>query len=321
MRDDEFRPIVPPQVARHAPTGTLLRAVRRDSPEGLDIALFGVPMDQTTVQRPGARYGPYQAREYSWAVRVGSHSVTGVAPYDLCKIGDVGDAHVAHLDDQGTLKDIEDFAEAIVAAGALPLCVGGEHTISLPILRAVARGDRGPVGLVHFDAHPDTIDDMVDYSRYAPGTPFRRSFEEGLTLLDKHVMIGIRGTVYGEEVAFAREGGVTIIGMDELDEMRPKGVAQKIREIMGDMPVYVTFDLDALDISAVTGTNFPEPGGLTIREAQGIIRGLTGMNIVGADITCFAPPLDPRGNTALVVNNLMFELLCVLAVTRTQNKA
>jgi guanidinopropionase len=318
VREDEFRPIVPPVVARHAPTGTLLRAVRRDGPEGLDIALYGVPMDQTTVQRPGARHGPYQAREFSWAVRAGSNSVTGAAPFDLCKVGDIGDAHISHLDDEGTLKNIEEFVQAIVDAGALPLGVGGEHTISLPILRAVAGGERGPVGLVHFDAHPDTIDTMVDYGRYAPGTPFRRSSEEGLTLLDKHVMIGIRGTSYGEELQFAHDNGVTVIGMDELDELRPKGVALKIREIMGDMPVYVTFDMDAIDISAAPGTNFPEPGGLTIREAQGILRGLTGMNIVGADVVCFSPPLDPSGNTALVVNNLMFELLCILAIARTQ---
>lgn len=314
---ENLKPIFYPEVARHAPTFTLLRARRRETPQGLDIALCGVPTDFTTFQRPGSRYGPYQVREYSRMLRIG-HAVTRVMPFDLCRIADIGDTPVSPLDVDETIASIEAFFRTVVEAGALPLAVGGEHTIALPILRALAPPPRGPVGVVHIDAHPDTIYEM-DGNLINSATPFRRSVEEGLTDPRRHVMIGIRGTMYDTEAYdWARDQGMTIIGMDELEDMTAKGVAAKIRDVMGDGLVYVSLDLDGLDPAAVPGVNYPEPGGVTIRDAQTILRGLRGLRVIGADVNELNPPVDPTGNSAIVVVNLMFELLCVMSEARAQ---
>jgi guanidinopropionase len=314
---EDLKPIFYPEVARHVPTFTILRARQRETPQDLDVALCGVPADFTTTQRPGSRYGPSQVREYSRMLRIG-HAVTRVMPFDLCRIADIGDATVMPLNVDETIASIEAFFRRIVEAGALPLAIGGEHTITLPILRALAAPPRGPIGVVHFDAHPDTIYEM-DGNFINTGTPFRRSVEEGLTDPKRHVMIGIRGTMYDTEAFdWARDQGMTIIGMDELEEMTAKGVVAKIKDVMGDGLVYVTVDLDGLDPAAVPGTNYPEPGGVTVRDAQIILRGLRGLRLVGADVNELNPLVDPTGNSAIVVVNLMFELLCVMAEARAQ---
>lgn len=318
--DDNLTPILAPEVASHVPTFTLLRARRRSTPEGLDVALCGVPSDFTTVQRGGSRYGPSQVREFSRMIRIGN-AVTGIMPFGLCRIADVGDTPVRPLDVDWTIGSIEDFFHQIVDAGALSLAIGGEHTITLPILRAVAAPPRGPVCMVHFDAHPDTMDEL-DGNRINTGTPFRRSVEEGLTDPTRHVMIGIRGTMYDSEAfEWARAQGMTILGMDDIEELSAKGVVAKIRELMGNRPVYVSIDLDGLDPAAVPGTNYPEPGGVTIRDAQVILRGLRGLRVIGADVNELNPQVDPTGNSAIVVVNLMFELLCVMAEARAEGRA
>ncbi len=312
---DDLKPIMPPTVTRFSPTFTLMRAQRRDTAEGLDIALAGVPFDFATYQRAGSRYGPAQAREYSRILRPG-HAITRIFPFEISRIADVGDAPVNLLDFDGSIQAIEDFFEDIVDAGALPLAIGGEHTITLPILRAVGRGSRGPISIVHFDAHPDTIDN-IDGHKINPGTPFRRSVEEGLSDPKRHVMIGIRGTTYGSEpFDWAEEQGMTILTIDDVEEIGAKAVVSKIRDLMGDSPVYITYDLDGMDPAVAPGTNSPEPGGLSPRDSQIIIRGLRGLNIVGGDVNELCPPVDPTGNTAIVANNLMFEMLCVMAEVR-----
>ena len=312
MTDGMLPPIMAPQIARHAPTFTLLRAQRRDSAKGLDIALAGVPMDFSTYQRAGSRYGPLQARQFTQTMRAG-HAITRIMPYSLARIADVGDAPVNLLDYEGTIAGIEAFFREIAACGAIPLTIGGEHTITLPILRAIAKPPRGPVGVIHFDAHPDTIDN-IDGHKINVATVFRRSVEEKLTDPKRHVMIGIRGTMYETEAFdWARNQGMTIITMDDVEELGPKGIVATIRKVMGNNPTYLTFDLDGLCITALPGTNNPEPGGLSIRESQAIIRGLRGLDIIGADFNELCPPNDPTGNSAIVANNLMFEMLCVLA--------
>ena len=314
---DDLKPIMPPKVSRFSPTFTLLRAQQRENAEGLDIALAGVPFDFATYQRAGSRYGPAQVREYSRLLRPG-HAITRIFPFEICRIADVGDAPVNLLDFDGTIQAIEDFFEDIVSAGALPLSIGGEHTITLPILRAVGRGSRGPIGIVHFDAHPDTIDN-IDGHRINPATPFRRSVEEGITDPKRHVMIGIRGTTYETEpFDWAEAQGMTILTVDDVEKMGAKGVVAKIRELMGDAPVYVTYDLDGMDPASAPGTNSPEPGGVSMRDSQTIIRGLRGLNLVGGDVNELCPPVDPTGNTAIVAANLMFEMLCVMADARTR---
>ncbi len=319
VKTDDLQPIMAPEVARHSPTFTLLRARRRDSAEGLDIALAGVPMDFTTYQRAGSRFGPSQVREYSRLIRVG-HAVTGVFPFDLCRIADVGDTPVNLLDFDGTIRDIEDFFAEIAQAGAVPLAIGGEHTITLPILRGIAKPPRGPVGVVHFDAHPDTID-HIDGHRINPATPFRRSVEEGLTDPERHIMLGIRGTMYDTEAfEWARDQGMTVLTIDDMEEMGTKAIIAKTHALMGDAPVYVSYDLDGMDPTAAPGTNSPEPGGISVRDSQKIIRGLDGLDIIGADVNELCPPVDPTGNTAIVVVNLMFELLCVMATARAARR-
>ena len=235
---------------------------------------------------------------------------TKVAPFELCKIADVGDAPVNSLDIEASLESIQAFFEDIVANGAVPLAVGGDHTISLPVLGAVAK-DR-PVGLLQIDVHSDTMDRMLG-KEFANGTPFRRAIEEGLIDPQRTVQIGIRGTLFeADEHAWAYEQGVTIISTDDFFEWGVEKVIDKARGILADGAVYPTFDMDVLDPAYAPGTGDLEIGGLATRDAQLPLRGMYGLNFVGADINEIAPPLDPTGNTALVAANIMFEELCLL---------
>ena len=311
-----LQPVSAVQGARHVSPNTLLRAQRRDGPDALDIALAGVPFDLGTFGRPGSRLGPAQVREFAWVARP-INFMTGVAPFELCRIADVGDTPVRPLDTEGSVADIQAFFESIVAAGAAPLAVGGDHTISLPILRAVAKPPMGPVGLVHFDAHPDTYD-LIEGTTINYATPFRRSAEEGLTDPKRHVMIGIRGMISTREpYDWARDQGVTILTPDDVVDMGAAAVAAKVREVVGEGPVYVTYDLDGLDPVHAPGTGMPEPGGLGMQDSLRILRGLRGLDIIGGDVNEIAPAFDPGGGTAIVVNHLMFEILCLIAEART----
>ncbi len=300
----------PNRVPRFANVATILRAAQKADAAGLDIALAGVPFDLGSSFRSGARHGPAQVREMSRLIKQLNYS-TKVAPFELCKIADVGDAPVNSLDIEASLESIQAFFEDIVANGAVPLAVGGDHTISLPVLRAVAK-DR-PVGLLQVDAHSDTMDKMLG-KEYANGTPFRRAIEEGLIDPRRTVQTGIRGTLFeADEHAWAYEQGVTIISTDDFFEWGVEKVIDKTRAVLADGPVYLTFDMDVLDPAYAPGTGGLEIGGLTTRDAQLLLRGMYGLNFVGADINEIAPPLDPTGNTALVAANIMFEELCLLA--------
>ena len=300
----------PNRVPRFANVATILRAAQKADAAGLDIALAGVPFDLGSSFRSGARHGPAQVREMSRLIKQLNYS-TKVAPFELCKIADVGDAPVNSLDIEASLESIQAFFEDIVANGAVPLAVGGDHTISLPVLRAMAK--HGPVGLLQVDAHSDTMDKMLG-KEYANGTPFRRAIEEGLIDPQRAVQIGIRGTLFeADEHAWAYEQGVTIISTDDFFELGVGNAIEKARAVLADKPVYLTFDMDVLDPAYAPGTGGLEIGGLTTRDAQLLLRGMYGLNFVGADITEIAPPLDPTGNTALVAANIMFEELCLLA--------
>ncbi|MHA6646160.1 arginase family protein, partial [Mesorhizobium sp. A623] len=195
-------------------------------------------------------------------------------------------------------------------AGARPLVVGGDHLITLPILRGIAKE---PAGLIHFDAHSDTYDEFFG-NRYNHGTPFRRAVEEGLLDPKRMVQIGIRGAISdGENYDFAREAGIRIIFIEEFMERGLDAVMAEARSIVGTAPTYVSFDIDALDPSFAPGTGTPEIGGITTREAQTMVRALAGVDIIGADLVEVSPPLDPSGVTALTGATLLFELLCVMA--------
>jgi guanidinopropionase len=286
-----------------------MRATYQEDPGGLDIAMVGVPFDLGSSFRIGSRHGPAQMREMSRMIRQ-VHYPSMLEPFEKFRIADIGDSPVNSLDLEESLSGIEAFFRKISSAGVLPLAAGGDHTITLPILRAIA-GEH-PLSLVQFDAHSDTIDTMLG-KKYANGTPIRRAVEEGLIDPKKTVQIGLRGTLFkANDLDWAKEQGITIIDMDDFIEFGVSRVIERIHEVVEETFTYLTFDIDCLDPAFAPGAGGLEPGGLNVREAQRVLRGLRGIRFVGADINEVCPPLDPSGNTAIVACHLMFEELCLL---------
>jgi len=299
------------EIPRFAGIPSFMRLPIFEDPAQVDIALLGVPWDGGTTNRAGARHGPREVRNQSSLMRK-VHHVSHIAPYDLVRVGDIGDAPVNPIDLLDSLKRIEGFYRRIHAAGAIPLSVGGDHLVTLPIFRALAA--ERPVGMVHFDAHSDTNDRYFGDNPYTHGTPFRRAIEEGLLDPKRTVQIGIRGSIYdADDEAFAQECGIRVIHMEEFADLGVEATLAEVRRVVGQEPTYVTFDVDALDPAFAPGTGTPEIGGMTTLQAQHLIRGLQGLNLIGADVVEVSPPFDQGGATALVGATMMFELLCVLA--------
>ncbi|MCZ6743846.1 MAG: agmatinase [Alphaproteobacteria bacterium] len=297
---------------RYAEIATFMRAPRVRDPRELDIALIGVPFDGGVTNRPGARHGPREVRNASTLMRA-VHHVTKVDPYALCRIGDMGDVAFSRIYElEVCLDDIAEFYARVHAAGAAPLTAGGDHAITLPIFRAIA--DKGqPLGMVHIDAHTDTWDEFLG-SKYMHGTPFRRAVEEGLLDPKRTIQIGIRGAQNSDEGwTFSLESGMRVVFMEEFTELGVAAVIAEARRVVGDGPTYISFDVDGLDPVYAPGTGTPEVGGLTTIEAQALLRGLRGLDLVGGDVVEVAPPFDPSGNTALVGATMMYEILCLLA--------
>jgi len=296
---------------RFGEVASFMRLPFERDPAKLDIALVGVPFDGGTTNRPGARHGPREIRNMSTLMRR-VHHVSRVAPYELCRVGDHGDCPVNPIDLHDSLGRIEGFFARLHGAGAAPLAAGGDHLVTLPILRAIAR--ERPVGLVHFDAHSDTGDSYFGGEKYTHGTPFRRAVEEGLVDPKRVIQIGIRGSMYERDEKDWAEGvGIRIVHIEEFFDLGPAGVVAEARRIVGDGPVYLSFAVDGLDPVYAPGTGTPEVGGFSTAEAQRMIRGLAGLDLVGGDVVEVSPPFDPSGNTALVGATMMFEILCVLA--------
>lgn len=280
----------------------------------VDVVLCGVPFDGGSTNKTGARDGPRQIRELAHNQVRTVHPASNISPFERCRVADIGDAPVNPLDQGESLRSITDFFAGIAERGARPLAAGGDHLISLPILRGLTR-HHGPLALIHFDSHSDTYDTIFRGSAQLDnGTPFRRAVEEKLILPEKTVQIGIRGSRFGtEDLAFSLASGMRVITIDEYFELGPQRTADVIRGIVGEDRAYLSFDVDALDAVFVRGTGAPEIGGFTTREAQVMLRGLTGLDIVGADVVEVCPSLDPGGGTALVAANLMFEVLDLMA--------
>jgi guanidinopropionase len=240
------------------------------------------------------------------------HHVSRIAPYQLARIGDLGDAPVNPIDLMDSLHRIAGFYERLHAAGAMALSAGGDHLITLPIFRAIAA--RRPVGMIHVDAHSDTNDRYFGDNKYTHGTPFRRAVEEGLLDPKRTIQIGIRGSIYSDDdMAFAEGSGMRVVYMEEFARLGVERVIAEARRVAGEGPCYISFDVDGLDPVYAPGTGTPEIGGLTTLEAQHLIRGTQGLDLIGGDVVEVSPPFDPSGNTALVGATIMFEILCVLA--------
>lgn len=318
---DDSRPVEPVSgtvLPRFAGIATFMRLPYAADPAAIDIGLIGVPWDGGTTNRPGARLGPRAVRDQSSLMRR-IHPVTRVAPYQLARVADLGDVPVNPADIADTLARIEHFFARVHAAGAMPISVGGDHLVTLPIFRAI--GKDAPLAMVHFDAHSDTWDRYFGDFKYTHGTPFRRAIEEGLLDPKRTVQIGIRGSLYAaDDLDWALAQGIRVVTIEEYFELGPDRVIAEARAIVGDRPTYVSFDVDALDPVYAPGTGTPEVGGYSTFDAQRMIRGLRGLNLAGGDVVEVSPPFDPTGNTALVGATMMFEILCILAEAVTKRR-
>jgi len=299
---------------RFAQPATFMRLPYQTDLGGVDVALLGVPFDSGTSYRSGARLGPREIRAQSALIRLYSYFLK-VSPFERLTVVDAGDVDAPPVGIEPAYAAIEAGVRRVLDAGAMPLVAGGDHSISLPCLRAVAAA-HGPVALVQFDAHIDTWGDYFG-GKYFHGSPFRRAIEERLIDPTRYVQVGIRGPMYGEaeDFTYQRDLGVTTIDIRMVKREGVESTIARVRDIVGSHPVYVTFDIDSVDPAFAPGTGTPEVGGLTSYEAQELVRGLAGVNMVGCDVVEVAPVFDGPGQiTALLAANIMFELLCVRAL-------
>ena len=275
----------------------------------LDIAIIGVPLDIGTSNRSGTRFGPRQVRSESVLVRPYGMA-TRAAPFDSFQIADIGDVPLNTFNLGKSIELIEEHYDRVVELGARPVTIGGDHTITLPILRALKK-KHGPMALIHVDAHAD-INDVMFGEKIAHGTIFRRALEEGLVDGGKMTQIGLRATGYSaEDFDWSRNQGVRVVQAEECWYRSLEPLMQEVRQRVGeDTPTYLSFDIDGLDPSVAPGTGTPEPAGLTASQGLEIIRGAFGANLIGADLVEVSPPYDTSGNTSLLAANLLFEMLC-----------
>lgn len=288
---------------------TFFRAPWKEDMQDVDIGIIGVPFDGGVTNRPGSRHGPREVRNQSTLVRM-KNQATGICPFDNCRVADIGDAWVpAPFELIQSHNAIQETFERVVDNGIVPLSVGGDHSVTLPIFRALAKNR--PVGMIHIDAHCDTGDDYMG-SKFHHGAPFSRAVEEGLLDPKRTIQIGIRGTVNDLDLwKFSHDSGMRVMYMEELYKIGVEKAIEEARRVVGDGPVYISFDIDSLDPAFAPGTGTPEVGGITTLEAQLLIRGCSGLDIIGADMMEVAPSFDPSGSTAMVGANMLFELLCV----------
>ncbi|MEH0164767.1 agmatinase [Paucibacter sp. JuS9] len=298
------------EMPRFGGIATMMRLPQAATTAGLDACFVGVPLDIGTSNRPGARFGPRQIRAESVLLRP-YNMATRAAPFDSLQVADVGDVRLNPYDLKDSVRLIEAAYTDIVANGCRPITLGGDHTIAWPILRAL-KARHGRVAVVHVDAHAD-VNDAMNGEKIAHGTPFRRAVEDGLLLNDRVTQIGLRGTGYhADDFDWCRRQGFTVVQAEDCWHRSLVPLMAEVRERVNDAPVYLSFDIDGIDPSFAPGTGTPEIGGLSVPQALEIIRGLRGLNVVGADIVEVSPPYDTTGTTALLAANLAYEMLCVL---------
>ena len=289
-------------------------APKKDDFGGVDIALIGVPMDLGVTNRPGARHGPRAVRQIE---RIGPyHEVHRVVPASLAKIADVGDVPFrSRYSLADSHADIEAFYEKVRAAGVAPASVGGDHSITLPILKALGRDQ--PLGLIHIDAHCDT-GGPFEGSKFTHAGPFREAVLAGVLDPQRTIQIGIRGSAeYLWE--FSYDSGMTVIHMDEFMRLGIDATIARMRDVVGSGPAYISFDIDSLDPGFAPGTGTPEVGGLAPREVMALIRGAAGLDIVGGDVVEVAPAYDATTATAQIAAQMLFEIVTVIALARAKS--
>lgn len=281
-----------------------------------DVAIVGVPFDSgATSFRGGTRFGPRKIREASLALW-GHHHIHGVAPAEALTIVDYGDVVIEMASIEQTMAHITAEAGAALAQGPMVVALGGDHSISLPLLRAQA-ARHGPLALVHFDAHTD-----VEPGGYEHGTVFRHAIEEGLIDPAAAIQVGIRGSLYfPDDLNVARRLGLRVLTIDDCFDMGIPAVIAAIRETVGRRRTYVTLDIDAADPAYAPGTGTPEPGGFSSYQMLQLMRGLRGLNLVGMDLVEVSPPYDHADITAILAANLVFEYLCLVALNRTVERS
>ena len=309
----KIKPLSSMTTPRFADIATFFRLPVVKDLKDLDYCICGVPWDGGTTNRPGARHGPREVRNSSSLIRL-YHPVSLKSPYNKYNIADIGDCPVNPADLQDSLNKIENYYNEIIKSNVIPLSIGGDHLVSLPILRALAKKE--PVALFQFDSHSDTWDSYFGGYKYTHGTPFRRAVEENLIDPRKYVMLGIRGSLYDpDDMKWARDQGITIITIDEYYEMGFKKSMEIVQDILGNTPTYLTFDIDGIDPTYAPGTGTPEVGGFNVREAQLIIRKLNKINFIGADVVEVSPPFDLNNMTSLAGATIAFEILCTMTKT------
>ena len=305
---DKVNPMREPRFTEIA---TFMRAPLAESLDNVDIGLIGVPTDLGVTNRAGARHGPREIRNSSSLMRTFNLGMN-VNPYELCHVADLGDVKFSHRYDLNKqVEEIESFFQKIVEKNILPISAGGDHSITYPILKAIAKEE--PVGMVHIDAHTDTWGEIWG-SKFHHGAPFRLAVEAGVLDPNRTIQIGIRGGQnFMEGIEFSQSHGMRVVFMDEFSALGVEKVIQEAREVVGEGKTYISFDVDGLDPVYAPGTGTPEVGGITTLEAQQLLRGLRGLNLIGGDVVEVAPPFDNTGNTALVGATMMFEILSLIA--------
>ncbi len=317
MTEQFNQPLGGNEMPRFAGPATMMRLPSQDGTSGLNVCFVGVPLDIGTSNRCGARFGPRHIRTESAMIRP-YNMATRAAPFESLQVADIGDVAINTFDLKKSVTIIERAYESIIADGCRPLKLGGDHTIVLPILRAM-RKKYGPVGVVHIDAHADVNDTMFG-EKIAHGTPFRRLVEEGLVDGERVVQIGLRATGYAaDDFDWPRRQGFRVVQAEECWHRSLEPLMVEVREQMGSGPVYISFDIDGLDPAFAPGTGTPEIGGLSTIQGIEIVRGCRGLDIIGGDMVEISPPFDTSGNTALVGANLLFEMLCSLPGVITRN--
>ena len=310
MSDGLYQPLGGNEMPRFGGIATMMRLPEVSDPAKLDVAFIGVPLDQGTSNRSGTRFGPRQIRSESVLLRP-YNMATRAAPFDALRVADLGDVAVNPYNLLDSVARIEKAFTRISKAGCRPITLGGDHTITLPILRAL-RKHHGPIGLIHIDAHAD-VNDLMFGEAIAHGTTFRRAVEERLIDPRRVAQIGLRGTGYAaEDFDWCRERGFRVVQAEECWGRSLAPLMEEVREKVGGGPVYFTLDIDGIDPAYAPGTGTPEIAGLTVPQTLEVIRGAWGLDLIGADVVEVSPPYDPHGTTALLAANLAYELLCVM---------